>query len=328
MTHLNYYQVKARSHFELGYKLAQLFKKSFLERYHDLIEKAASNRALVSHSQQYLHLTNERFPHYIEELKGYANGVGVEFGNFWLTYLHTALDTFPEKCTSCFSSDGMIIGHNEDNFSFLTERIVLLEKTIQGTTILELYYSHGLGGDACGINSHGYVQTINTLHQNDAQVGIPSNIIARWLSETKNPSNDFEEMKKMIRAVGYNHSFGNMKGEVTNIESSAKSLELVKPTLPFIHTNHYLTNLSIYENKEHSGNSVERFEHATALVNTATTAQDMMLLLEKITGLPSNDTRESKTLGRMVFDLREKAVWCWLAREASAGWISYPIHFL
>jgi len=328
MTHLNYHQVKARSHFELGYKLAKLFKEQYFKSYQDLLEKAASHKILVTNSQLYLRLTNETFPQYIEELKGYANGLGVEFGNFWLMYLYTTVDMIPEKCTSVFSADGMIVGHNEDNFDYLTERISLLEKTIRGTTILELYYSNGLGGDACGINSHGYVQTINTLHQKDIQVGIPSNIIARWLSETIHPINDYEKIKKMKRAAGYSHTLANLQGEVINIESTARFAELIKPSLPFVHTNHYLTDLSIHEDVANPGNSRERFDKATELVGSVNTAQDMMNLLESVTSLPSNNERTSKTLARMVFDLRKKEVWCWLAREAAQGWIPYPIHFL
>jgi len=328
MTHLHYYQIKAQTHFELGYKTAHLFKESFFETYSQLLEKAASHTPLVTNAQSYLRLVTERFPYYIEELKGYANGMGIEFGNYWLMYLYTTLEEILEKCTTCFSSDGMIIGHNEDNYSFLASRISLLEKTIQGTTILELYYSHGLGGDACGINSHGYVQTINSLHHNDTQIGIPSSVIARWLSETKSPINDFEEMKKMTRAAGYSHTFGNLQGEVINIESTARFAELVRPSLPFIHTNHHLTNLSIHEDTTNPGNSRERFNKATELAGSVKSPQDMMKLLESVTSLPSNDERTCKTLARMVFDLREKEVWCWLAQEASEGWIKYPIHFL
>ena len=328
MTHLYYHQVKARSHFELGYKLAPLFKQAYFKTYQNSIEKAASNKMLVTNTQLYLRFVSYTFPHLIEELKGYANGLGVEFGNFWLSYLYSALDIQQDKCTSCYSADGMIIGHNEDNYSFLSDSISILEKTVDDITIFELYYSHSLGGDACSINSHGFVQTVNSLHHVDSQVGIPNNIIARWLSETQNPIKDFEVLKSLTRDAGYSHTFGNLQGNIVNFESTARHLELVEPKLPFVHTNHYLSQLSQYEKQTHAGNSVERLDYAQSLIGSVKTSQDMMMLLEKVTSLPSNDMRESKTLARMVFDLKEKVVWCWLLRESSMGWIKYPLSFL
>lgn len=329
MRHIHYHRVSATSHFEMGKRLGELFKPSYLEKYQTYLKKEKLSAALLEESKKYFTITRKYFPQYIEELEGYAKGVGVDFSHVWHLYLIDDLTLVPEKCTTVFSKGGVLIGHNEDNFDFLGEHISLLEKTMNGNTILELHYDSGLGGDACSINSYGFVQTINTLHHTDHQIGVPRNIIARWLSETKDPQSDFDRMKKIPRAAGYSHTFASPNGDVTSIESSALHARITIPSLPFIHTNHFLSkDLIPFEDKSHSGNSKERALCAVEFVPNVVKTQDMFHLLERVSNLPSNDRRESKTIARMVFDLNNKVVWSWLQRENSLGWVQYPLSFL
>lgn len=328
MKHLHYYQVKAQTHFELGNKLAQLFKGPSLALYSSLLLKIVALKPEKEDVKLYLETTEKYFPQYIEEIKGYAHGLGVDFESYWLTFLLEELDIYPEKCTSCFSSDGMIVGHNEDFFPYFENTIAILDKTLGNSNTFELYYYNSIGGTACGINSNGYVQTINTLDHIDKQIGVPRNIISRWLSETTNPEADFKKLQSIKRSIGYSHTFCNLKGDVTNIECSGTKSTLVNPELPFVHTNHYLTSLSQYEDVVVGGNSKDRYTEAKKQIVTVKTAQDMMKLLEYISCLPSNKNRECNTIARMVFDLKNKSVWCWLAKEHSKGWIEYPLNFI
>ncbi|MCX6730823.1 MAG: C45 family autoproteolytic acyltransferase/hydrolase [Candidatus Roizmanbacteria bacterium] len=328
MKHSHYYQVKAQTHFELGSKLAVLFKSSSLTTYTSILRKIAPKKSTLIDAQKHLHVSEEYFPQYIEELKGYAHGLDVDFDSFWLTFLFEELNAYPDKCTSCFSTDGMIVGHNEDFPLFFEDTISVLEKTIGDKTIFELFYINSLGGSACGINSHGFIQTINTLNHTDQQIGVPRNIIARWLSETNNPKIEYEKLKTIKRSMGYSHTFCDLQGKVVNIESSGTESYLTHPQLPFVHTNHYLSPLSQFEAKMVGGNSRDRFMEATKGVGSVKTAQDMMKLLEHISELPSNKNRESNTIARMVFDLKKKSVWCWLVREKTKGWIEYPLSFI
>ena len=132
----------------------------------------------------------------------------------------------------------------------------------------------------------------------------------------------------MKRSMGYSYTFGNIKGKVTNIETTSNDVRLVNVILPFVHTNHYLTDLSTYENIIGPTNSVERYKQASQLISSVNTAEEMMSVLEQVSCLVSNKERECDTIARMVFDLRNKVVWCWMARESSKGWIKYPIRFL
>jgi hypothetical protein len=323
MKHLHYYQVKAQTYFELGDKLAKLFKAPSLEIYHSIFKKIPLNETLLKESQNCLKITEETFPNYIEEIRGYASGLGVDFDSFWLTFLTEELDIYPEKCTSCFSSDGMIVGHNEDNFPYFTGTISIVEKMLGNMSIFELYYYNSIGGSACSVNSNGYIQTINTLHHTDKQIGIPRNIISRWLSETNSPKKDFEKLNDLKRTMGYSHTFCSRTGHIFNIESSARESRLIESDSPFIHTNHFLTDLSKFEDQSSLGNTMGRYNLATSKISQVKTAQDMINLMETISLTYPNDT-----IARMVIDIKNKTAWCWLARESSSGWIQYPLSFL
>jgi hypothetical protein len=272
-------------------------------------------------------MTQREFPQHIEELKGYAKGIGVDFASFWLVFLNEELNVYPEKCTTIITNNGLLIGHNEDYDDHFKKRITVLEKTIGNTSIIELFYYNSIGGTSCSVNSHGVAQTINTLTHTDARAGVPRNVIGRWLSETSDPESDFAHMKRMVRSLGYCHNFGSRKG-IWYIESSAHAAALSKAVSPHIHTNHYLTNLKTYEEKTEEGNSRERFERAQSLAKDTMTVEEMKHALEEVAALESNKARVSDTIARVVIDLVKKEWWCWLAREKNKGWVRYPIHFL
>lgn len=329
MRHTHYYRVKAQSNFELGYKLGKLFKAPSLDTYHAILKQITIQSSVLNYAQTFLKLTEDIFPHYIEELKGYAKGLDIDFASFWLVFLNEELDVYPEKCTTVMTNGGELVGHNEDFDDHFKKRITILEKTIGDTSILELFYYTSLGGTSCSVNSNGYVQTINTLTHTDQRVGIPRNIIGRWLSETKNISADFEKLKQIVRSMGYCHNFAHAREGISFIESSAHSAHLQVANSPHAHTNHYITHLSTYEDKSgEPGNSEERCHLAKNGAKPEMTVEQMQKLLENVTSLASNKERQSETIARVVIDLKAKDWWCWLAREKSKGWIRYPIRFL
>lgn len=330
MKHTHYYQVSSCSNYELGYQLGKLFKSPSLYTYHATLRKTSYDTETLKKASSYLRVTQTHFPQYIEELQGYAKGIDVDFNSFWISFLSEELDSTPEKCTSLFTNNGTLIGHNEDFSDHFQKRICVLEKTLKNLTILELYYYDSLGGTAVSINSHGYVQTINTLNHGQAHTGVPRNIIARWMSETKDPLNDALKLKNISRSLGYSHTFISRHGSVFNIESTSDKMRCQKCEVPYVHTNHFLSDLCVYEDKnQKEGNSIERFRFAEQNSSTYMNVSQMKDLLERVSGLESNKKRVGlQTIGRAVIDLKEKKSFFWLKRESKKRWVEYPLHFL
>ncbi|MGD9212021.1 MAG: C45 family autoproteolytic acyltransferase/hydrolase, partial [Desulfobacteraceae bacterium] len=244
MLHKNYYEIRAKNYFDLGFQEGQLFGVFLRQSVKQQKKLSYGDTGLLTRAKAYLKITKRMFPYLLEELEGYAEGARVPFDDLWLLSLEDEL--FPsmyEKCTTVITNHGLLIAHNEDWDVEAMDAICVLKKTVQGLTILELYYLNTLGGNAISVNSNGFVQTINTLTHSDTQIGVPKNIIARWLSETNDPESDFKRLEMIQRASGYSHNFCRTDGAIWNFECSAKEQILLCPNAPFIHTNHFLTRL-------------------------------------------------------------------------------------
>ena len=230
------------------------------------------------------------------------------------------------------TNGGMLIGATEDCFAEVKNEIYLLKKNINDLTILELYYSYSLGGDSISINSNGFVQMTNTLSHTDSQVGIPRNITGRWLSETSNPEDDFKKLVKLKRSSGYSHTIASANGKCWNIELTAKRQQLTKITLPFVHTNHYLTGLKKYQSNDYSSGvcqgTNERYNYANKYIKKNITRVEMQKLLSNTSNGPITSIFNERTIGRIIVDLQNMKAIIWLLREAEKGWLEYPLDFI
>lgn len=331
MKHKNFYRFSAQSNYDLGLQMGETFKKeaeSLLERLTE--SKNWSER--VHLSQKSLKISEEKFPYLIEELKGYSYGAGIDFQDLWAGSLEDELDNLPnnEKCTSVIANNGLLISHNEDWDKDAEDYICIVEKTVGDLTLFELYYYNTLGGNSISINSFGFVQCINSLTSTDQQIGIPRNVIARWISETKDPISDFENLKNVQRSTGYNHILVNKEGLIYNIECSAKQQDLTKPHSPFVHTNHYIGTLKPVEAEVNDGinSTFNRYNRALQLARPTMTKDELITLTNNDNDGDKMSIFNERTIGKMVIDLKNKNAKVWLKRESDIGWIDYPLVFI
>ncbi len=327
MNHKNYYKIDAKTYYEAGYLTGELFGDELLEAIEEL-KRDNSWKDNPDRSQKCIGITARTLPHLIDELRGYSDGAGMVFEDVWLCIEGETCESDAEKCTTIITNSGQLIAHNEDWDAEAKDNICVLRRTIGDLTILELFYFNTLGGNAISINSNGYVQTINTLTHSDKQIGIPKNIIARWLSETIEPKKDFIRLSMMQRASGYNHNLINKDGMVWNIECGAKDQILITPELPFIHTNHYLSDLKKLDNANNNNGTFSRFNLAESGI------EKTMLLLEiqKLMSDSSNGRKKSlfneMTIARMIVDFEKMKAFIWLLREDEKGWVEYGLDFI
>jgi len=326
MLHKNYFEIKANSYYEMGIKEGILFGKHLRKA----IKKFKNNshwKFLESKSKLYLDYTKKIFPQYIDELQGYSKGAKIKFQDTWLYTLNAELPKI-DKCTSIISNTGKMIAHNEDWDIGAKDLICILKKSIGKLSVFELFYYNTLGGNTISINSHGIIQTINTLTHKDKCVGIPKNIISRWFSETKNPEIDLIKFSKLKRASGYNHNFVNKLGEIWNLESSAKKYNFEKINPPFVHTNHYLSKLKNLENRENMQQSIRRYKFAKNNIKNRMTFDKLKMIMEDKSQGINNSICNKNTIASMIIDIERKYAYIWLLQEPNKGWIKYDLNNL
>lgn len=316
----HYYEFKAKNNYELGLQLGRTFKKEAQERIRRY-QKQSFWTKRVSASLPLLHASKKIFPQYIAELKGYAKATGINFFEFWTMSLEDELDWI-EHCTSAITNRGRLIAHNEDFDRGTENSLCVIKKTIGDLTILELFYYNTLGGNSASINSHGVIQLVNTLKQTDNQVGIPKNIIGRWMSESRDPQADFQKLKKIQRSSGYNFIYVKNNFGIINIECTAKKQFLSVPHLPYIHTNHYITKLKKYE-RYHGRSSYQRYEFAKQYAKKNMDVKNIMDLMNDSTLGFDESIMNENTIGKMIFDREKNDIYIWLLREATRGFVKF-----
>jgi len=328
MTHKNYYQISAKDNYDLGIQKGLIFGKYARNALRER-KKEKNWLKKVELAQTEFTLTKQYFPQYVAEIEGYATSSNISLSEFWTMSLEDDFDYIDEKCTTVVTNNGMLLSHNEDWEKESEDKICLLKKTIGELTTLEFFYINTLGGASVCINSYGYVMTINTMDAIDRQIGIPRNVIARWLSETKSIEDDLKKLKTLKRAYGYNHVFVNKKGKVWDLETTATQQKLSIPDLPYVHTNHYLTKeLESYEDPGDPGSTITRYESACKLVKPQMTVNEMIQLTNNTSKGYDLSIFNERTIGRFVVDMKNQIAKVWLKREEKLGWVEYSLDFI
>lgn len=330
MPHVSYHEVKAGNPAELGAKLGGVFGGFVCESVAEAREEENWSRKVAIAGQQ-IAITRRHLPRYVDEVEAYARAAGLPLAHVWVVMCEDELDDLAtEKCTTVVTNGGSLLSHNEDWDEDAAEAICVLRRTLAGRTTLELhYYNTPLGGSALSVNSHGVVQAINSLSHSDGQIGVPRNVIARWLSETRDPEGDFRRLRQLLRSAGYNHVLVGGRGQVFDIECSATRQVMFRPALPYAHTNHFLSDeLADLEGAETGDSTYRRYRSACALLKDPMTLDEMFALNSDAAHGKQASIMNRDTIGKVVVDLEARVAHIWLSREARAGWVAYPLDFL
>ncbi len=328
ITHKNYFEIEAANNYELGLRKGQLFG-GFLRTTLKSEKQVDSWAQWVEQSQAYLDSTAQIFPDLIDEYRGYAQGAGVEFQDVWtLDLLEELSFHHQDKCTTFVASNGFLIGHNEDWAADAQDDLCILRRKIGNHTTFELFYKNGLGGNAMSINSHGVAQSINSLHHTDHQIGVPKNVVARWLSDTSEPEENCKALARLKRASGYHHTLVDSLGTVWSIECSATAYAVTRPKVPFVHTNHYVaTNLSPLEGNSDRFGTHLRYDDASRNLQDPMSVDAARALLSDSSRGKRKSIHSNRTIGGMILDMDHMVAFVWLRRERKKGWLSYELNF-
>ena len=328
-THDNYYEINASSYFELGCIEGEYFNE-FLDYSIEEQRNFSDWKRKIQQSLPYLKYTKESFPHLIEEIEGIAKSTENSIEELFTLMIEDELSetTVNGRCTTLATNNGLMIAHNEDWDTDASEAVCVLKKSVLDKTFLELYYIGTLGGNSISINSHGIIQTINTLSQLDKQIGIPRNILSRWMSETSDPISSLNKFKNIKGASGYHHLLISMNGDVWGLESTGTQHIFSRPSLPFVHTNHYLSSLKKYEDNSDMDFSQTRYSDAVRLIGNEMSIEQMKSLLSNNERGNQKSIFNERTIAKMIIDLQKFEAYIWLDREKIKGWIKYPLDFI
>jgi hypothetical protein len=327
MQHDNFFSIEADTHFDLGQRKGQLFGEYLRKKLARLTTARWWSR-FVRRSRDYLGVTRQYFPQLVAEYEGYARGASVAFEDLWTFELLDEMTEGGDRCTTVVTNNGFLVAHNEDWTPDAADGLCLLKRTVGEHSAFELFYLNTLGGNSISINSRGIVHAVNSLEHRDRQIGVPRNVVARWMSDAHSPEDAYAALQNVPRAGGYHHTFVSAAGEVWSIECSAGRQVLTRPSMPFVHTNHFLSDsLRSLELADDDEGTYRRYQSASGGVRELMSQEDAQELLSDTSQGRRRSIFNARTIARMVIDVDHMVANVWLARERQKGWLSYNVAF-
>jgi isopenicillin-N N-acyltransferase like protein len=324
----------AGSHRQIGQQIGEATSnlvRHSLENAHVVFEQTFEYLQLTwenanIQASKYIPFAQERYPQYIDELKGIAEGAGVKFDDLCVLNAMEAVTTDAlhlTKCTS-FAVNGdrttnghVLVGHNEDWLPEDEPDVYILHVTPDDAPpFLAMTYGGLLPN--IGFNAAGIAQCCDSVYPSDCRIGIPRLIISRAVLAARTPAEAIRHMLAPLRAAGYNHLLAHASGELYNVEVSARKFAvLYAQNGQLIHTNHYLDpamQLVEDESDELISTRVRYFRAERLVGNTAkhttqtlqTIQRDHVNYPDSICNHATNDADpldREKTITAMIMDL-------------------------
>lgn len=217
-------ELNAATDYEVGFQFGKLLRWGYKQSEKDLLKKL-DNPKVCDYIENLLSQLERDYPFVVDDLKGRADGAGVDLKLMLLNYCYEVQNKINESCSSIIvhTKDNIILAHNEDGP--YNEKRTLLVKVRQGD---KTYYT--IADSRCLTSStiyvsKNYIFTMNSIgFQNYNLSYLPSYIVLRILTECET----FEDLVCKLKAIPTASSLGlnlcNLKtGEMFYAEKSLMS---------------------------------------------------------------------------------------------------------
>jgi len=248
------------SHHEVGLAIGSHFADAihrFFDRYERLQEQLLPfyhTSTGKNYYQSFLALHHTRFPGYMSEIEGIAEGAKRPFEEVFLVNLRGEFsglipkesqpgDTAVQGCTDClvFTADSALIGHNEDGSPASLGRMYVVTVNLdEGPTFSALSYPGFLPGNAFGFNEAGILHTVNHVAPRPIKVGLSRHFLARDLLDARTLDEAIRNITVSDRASGFNYNIGSLsERRVVSVEVAPERHHVYEVQGYYTHTNHY-----------------------------------------------------------------------------------------
>lgn len=285
----------------------------------------------------FLPFVRRRYPKYLEEVRGIAEGAGVDFEDmFFLTADEELVDLWSEHCSSAAvrAAKGLFLIHNEDYPPrYLGRMVVVNASPDDAPSFLSLTYPYMLAGPSCGLNAAGMGFAVDSLNYRVRKRGIPTNFVLRDMYAARSLADVRRAMDVPSMLMGNAVTAVSVaEGKAIAIEASLKaSVEIAMGESGFLpHTNHVRSEKLDRSGEHPSFNSRVRLaalEHLLGRKATKATPDDLRFILSSSKyGLLRKGRRksESYTIASAILDPKRRMMY--VAKRGTAGHGFRPYH--
>lgn len=282
-------------------------------------------------AKKYLPFAQERYPQFVEEMVGIAEGGDVPVDDLAVLNVMEAVTMdalYLTKCTSMAVSDErtadghVLAAHNEDWLPEDEANVFLIHATPEkDPPYLAMTYGGLLPN--IGFNAYGIAQFCDTVYPTDSRIGIPRIIVSRAVLSAGNLEQAIRYMLVPQRAAGYNHLLAHESGELYSIEVSARHFAIhYAENGQIVHTNHFIDSKmqQIEDDPEDLIATRLRYFRASRLLfqTQAHTVRTLQVIQRDHLNFPNSICNHStdhfdplvreKTINAMVVDLTARAI--------------------
>lgn len=245
------------SHHEMGRQIGEACRaqvRRSVASAQQLIEGARDQLLLdwegaKNQARKYIPFAQERYPQYVDELAGIAEGADLPFDDLAVLNAMEAvtMDALHlTKCTSMAvnetrtSDEAVLVAHNEDWLPEDEPDVYLVHAQPDNEPpFLAMTYGGLLPN--VGFNAAGIAQCCDSVYPTDSRIGVPRVFVSRAVLAATTPAEAIRQALVPKRAAGYNHLLAHESGEMYNVEVSARRFGLLYAEEGYLaHTNHYL----------------------------------------------------------------------------------------
>jgi predicted choloylglycine hydrolase len=308
---------------EIGHTIGRTFRTEILRTIdgHDGLNTRfmpySRTPAGRAHYQHLIALHRNRFPEFIGELEGMAEGAGVPFEKLFVInlrgeYQRYAGDGDEGGCSTCslLSPDTAAFGHNEDGLALYRGQTYLVRaRPLDKPVFVAFCYPGFLPGNAFGFNDAGICFSCNNVQPRRARDGVGRHFIARSLLESRSLPEAVAAVHPPDRAYGFNYTIGSLRERrIVNVEVTPDDFAVIDIRGPYFHANHYVELGNV--DQEIAESSRKRYERGTRfiLTNRVKEREDILKVLRDGEGrLPilrdGSPPDSFVTLATALFDL-------------------------
>ena len=202
----------------------------------------------VRQARKHLPYAEAALPHFVEELRGIAEGADVPFEDAWALNCAEELADGRRSsgCTTLavrgdLTADGhVLLAHNEDWTSVDRDHVYLLRaRPDDAPAFLAMTYGPLLAN--VGLNEEGIAVGINSVYPTDGRAGVPRILFSRAILAARVIGQAISACLHRERAGGYHSLLADEHGELYGVETSATAQALLYGEEGWlVHTNHYL----------------------------------------------------------------------------------------
>lgn len=239
--------VLPQDYYQAGFIIGQRSRKAMHD--HVLISKSwACLQAWVGSERlkSMQHAARSRFPRYVEELEGIADGCQLAFSDVFLWNCRGDLLPFTrDGCTTvCMPSrEGILLGHNEDGDPKLRPNCFISKKEASDSNpgFISFTYPASINGHTFSINTAGIVQLVDNIRSLEHGRGVPRQLLSRAILDCRSLDEVISTLEGNPRAGSFHHLLAQTGGKnPLSIEYTPADVSIVGLRSPYGHSNHFI----------------------------------------------------------------------------------------